>query len=97
MIRRAGAIAPRYGECTALAGAGMLVSTVNPQGVDIRAIEPLRVGGRIVGTLSVGLHLNESFIRALSQEVARSLRSCRDPARRWLRVPHSSPAWTPRP
>ncbi|MCK7580385.1 MAG: hypothetical protein MZV65_35225 [Chromatiales bacterium] len=43
----------------ALAGTGTLVSTVSPQGVAIRAIEPLRAQGKIVGTLSVGLRLNE--------------------------------------
>ena len=66
---RRGDRATAWGVYEALAGASTLVSTVSPQGVDICAIEPLRTEGKIVGTLSVGLHLNESFIKALSHEM----------------------------
>ncbi len=54
--RRAGVIVLWYGVSTGSGGAGMLVNMVNPQGVEIRAIEPCGRGGRIVGTLSVGCY-----------------------------------------
>jgi hypothetical protein len=58
----------------ALAGGSMLVQHRSARGASqIRATEPLRAGGKIVGTLSVGLDLDESFIRGLSQEVGAEL------------------------
>ena len=62
-----------WGVYEALAGSGSLVSALGSRGVEIRAIEPLRAEGRIVGTLSVGLYLDEGFIKALSREVGAEL------------------------
>lgn len=66
---RRGDRATGWGVYEALAGDSSLVSALGAQGVEIRAIEPLRIEGKIVGTLSVGLYLNESYIKALSHEV----------------------------
>ncbi len=62
-----------WGVYEALAGSSILSSTTTPAGVAIRAIEPLRTEGKIVGTLIAGLHLDQRFIRALSQEVGAEL------------------------
>ena len=70
---RRGDRATAWGVYEALAGGSILSSTVSSKGVAIRAIEPLRAESKIVGTLSVGLDLNESFIRGLSQEVGAEL------------------------
>ncbi|HRX71610.1 MAG: response regulator [Candidatus Competibacteraceae bacterium] len=70
---RRGDHAMAWGVYEALTGNSMLSSTIDAEGVAIRAIEPLQTKGRIVGTLSVSLRLNESFIRALSQDVGAEL------------------------
>ncbi|MCP5158475.1 MAG: response regulator [Gammaproteobacteria bacterium] len=66
---RRGDHATGWGIYEALTGASMLVSAIEPQGIVIRAIEPLRARGKIVGTLSVGLDLNEHFIQSLGHEL----------------------------
>ncbi len=62
-----------WGITEALAGTNMQVSSIDPTGVAIRAIEPLRAHGKVVGTLSAGLRLNEALIKALSSEVGAEL------------------------
>jgi len=66
---RRGDRATGWGVYEALAGDSLLVSALSARGVEVRAIEPLRTEGKIVGTLSVGLYLNESFIKSLRREV----------------------------
>ena len=70
---RRGDRATAWGVYEALAGSSLLVSTFGSRGVEIRATEPLRAESKIVGTLSVGLYLDESFIKALSHEVGAEL------------------------
>ena len=70
---RRGDRATTWGVYEALTGASLLVSATDPQGVAIRAIEPLRSRGQIVGALCVGMRLNDSFIKALSHEVGAKL------------------------
>ncbi|MDG4552112.1 MAG: response regulator [Candidatus Contendobacter sp.] len=62
-----------WGIHEALTGVGGVVSAVVPQGIEIRAIEPLRVGNGIVGALSVGQRLDEDFFKTLSREVGANL------------------------
>ncbi len=64
---------PAWGIYEALTGASMLVGAADPQGIAIRAIEPLRARGRIVGALSIGRRLDESFFKTLSREVGAEL------------------------
>ncbi|MDG4598104.1 MAG: response regulator [Candidatus Contendobacter sp.] len=70
---RLGDRAMGWGVYEALNGAGNVVSTVVPQGVEIRAIEPLRAGNRIVGALSVGQRLDGNFFKTLNHEVGANL------------------------
>ncbi len=70
---RLGDRATGWGVYEALNGAGNVVSTVVPRGVEIRAIEPLRAGNKIVGALSVGQRLDEGFFKTLSREVGADL------------------------
>ncbi|MFO1423364.1 MAG: response regulator [Candidatus Competibacteraceae bacterium] len=70
---RLGDRATGWGVYEALNGAGNVVSTVVPRGIEIRAIEPLRAGNRIVGALSVGQRLDEGFFKTLSHEVGATL------------------------
>jgi len=62
-----------WGVYEGLAGDSLLVSALGSRGVEIRAIEPLRAEGKIVGTLSVGLYLDERFVKTLSREVGADL------------------------
>lgn len=62
-----------WGIYEALTGGSLLASTATARGVDIRAIEPLRARGRIVGALSVGRRLNDAFFKELSHEVGAEL------------------------
>ena len=62
-----------WGVSEALAGTGMLVSTRDSQGVVIRAIEPLKGRGNVVGTISVGLAFDAPFMSKLSQQVGAKL------------------------
>ncbi len=70
---RHGDRATEWGVAEALAGTGMLVSSNSPTGILIRAVEPLRSGDRVTGTLSAGIRLNEAFFQALSREVSAEL------------------------
>jgi signal transduction histidine kinase/CheY-like chemotaxis protein/HPt (histidine-containing phosphotransfer) domain-containing protein len=70
---RRGDRATAWGVYEALTGASLLVSTVDPRGVAIRVIEPLRARGQIVGALSIGQRLDEDFFKTLSREVGAEL------------------------
>ncbi|MDS4029984.1 MAG: response regulator [Candidatus Contendobacter sp.] len=70
---RRGDRATAWGVYEALTGGSLLVSALGSRGVEIRAIEPLRAEGKIVGTLSAGLYLDERFIKTLSREVSADL------------------------
>ncbi|MBK8335192.1 MAG: response regulator [Sterolibacteriaceae bacterium] len=62
-----------WGIAEALAGSSMLASSASKGAPAVRAIEPMRVGGKIVGTLSAGLQLDDALIKALSEEVGADL------------------------
>ena len=62
-----------WGVSEALTGTGMLVSARDSQGVVIRAIEPLRMRGNVVGTISVGMAFDAQFMNKLSQQVGAKL------------------------
>jgi signal transduction histidine kinase/CheY-like chemotaxis protein/HPt (histidine-containing phosphotransfer) domain-containing protein len=62
-----------WGIAEALAGSPMLASAATANATFVRAIEPLRVGGKVVGTLSAGLQLDDALIKALSEEVGAEL------------------------
>ena len=62
-----------WGIAEALAGTGMLVSARGPEGVSIRAIEPIRAHGTIVGTISTGVVLGRAFFARLSGEAGARL------------------------
>lgn len=62
-----------WGVTEALAGTGMLVSTPGPNGVTIKAIEPLRDGDRIVGVIAIGVTLDQTYLQELSRDVGARL------------------------
>lgn len=66
---RSGDVATAWGIEEALAGNGGLVSSTGAAGPLVLSIEPIRAGGKIVGTVSIGKRIGEEFIRGLSAEV----------------------------
>lgn len=70
---RFGDPASGWGVAEALSGTGMLVSERLPDVVVIRAIEPLRLGTRVQGTVAAGLGLDSTFIRQLGHQVGANL------------------------
>ena len=58
-----------WGVVEAIAGAATLVSSDTANGTIVRAIEPLRFGGKIIGALSAGIALNDRLLKSLSAEV----------------------------
>jgi signal transduction histidine kinase/DNA-binding response OmpR family regulator len=62
-----------WGIAEAMAGAPALVSHKLEGGTIVLAIEPLRLRGEIVGTLSAGLLLDERLVKTLSAEVGAGL------------------------
>ncbi|MEI8395743.1 MAG: ATP-binding protein [Rhodospirillaceae bacterium] len=66
---RRGDHAKAWGIFEALAGNSQLASSVDFRGIAIRAIEPLRADGKIIGTLTAGVRLNEEFAKSLNREV----------------------------
>jgi len=71
---RKGDQATGWGVAEALNGTGSMASVRGLEGVTVRAIEPLRMGSRIVGTVSAGFSLDEAFFKELSQDVGAQLR-----------------------
>jgi signal transduction histidine kinase/HPt (histidine-containing phosphotransfer) domain-containing protein len=70
---RYGDQASDWGVAEALAGRGMVVSTRERDRVVIKAIEPLKANGVIVGAISVGVALDRPFINELSRVVGARL------------------------
>ena len=68
-----GDLAQGWGVAEALGGKGIRVSVRTPGGVSIRAIEPLRQAGRVVGTVSAGVNLDSDFIDGVASEVGAKL------------------------
>jgi signal transduction histidine kinase len=62
-----------WGIAEALAGTGMLVSTRDATGVTIQAVEPVHAGKQVIGTISAGIRLNETFLRKLGGELGADL------------------------
>lgn len=60
---------PLWGVSEALAGRSTQTSHATRTEVAIYAVEPLRLGKEIVGTLAVGMPFDAKFVRQLSQEV----------------------------
>jgi signal transduction histidine kinase/CheY-like chemotaxis protein len=58
----------QWGMAEALAGVGTVSSTLQPDGVALYAVEPMRKSDRIVGAVTVGTTLDAAFVRALSDE-----------------------------
>ena len=58
-----------WGVAEALTGTGMLVSARVPEGVVVRAIEPLRVGDKIVGTVAAGVALDRAFFDQMGESL----------------------------
>ncbi len=71
--RRFGDANSGWGFDEALAGTGMLVSMLAPEGIVIWAIEPLRVNGAVVGTVAAGVALGHAFLDQLKAEMGASL------------------------
>lgn len=71
--RSVGHQATGWGISEALTGSPLVVSVRVPEGVAIRAIEPLRAHHKIVGTISVGLAFNTEFMDKLSRQVGAKL------------------------
>jgi signal transduction histidine kinase len=71
--QRSGDKAAGWGVAEALAGTGMLVSERGPAGVSIRAIEPVRVKGAVLGVVSAAVVLDKQFIDRMSQSVGARL------------------------
>ncbi|MGB0127253.1 MAG: ATP-binding protein [Rhodocyclaceae bacterium] len=62
-----------WGIAEALGGSSTLTSTRDAEGLVIQNIEPLRVGNRIVGTIIVGVRLNDQLMSTLSGQVGADL------------------------
>ena len=56
------------GVTEALAGANLVVTSKGPSGLALRAISPLRAGGRTVGTVMVGSTFDDKFASRLSAQ-----------------------------
>ncbi len=66
----------RYGDrspvsalAKALAGDDVIETRKVPSGVVVRAVSPLSVEGRIIGTLMVGTQMNDAYARRLARQV----------------------------
>ena len=55
-----------WGVTEALAGANLVATSKGPSGLALRAISPLRAGGRIVGTVMVGSTFDDKFASRLA-------------------------------
>jgi diguanylate cyclase (GGDEF)-like protein/PAS domain S-box-containing protein len=64
-----GVHAAAWGVFESLRGRSQLVSTFDPESITIRAIEPLWMSGKVIGTLAAGVSLNQRFLMVLSKEV----------------------------
>lgn len=62
-----------WGVAEALAGRGMLISTPVPNGVTIKAIEPLHDADGIIGAIAVGATLDHVYMEELSRDVGARL------------------------
>ena len=62
-----------WGIAEALAGSATLASSSGATGVSIRAIEPLRAHGKIIGTVSAGVRVDAKFMRSLAADVGAEL------------------------
>ena len=62
-----------WGVAEALSGTSMMVSERGPEGVGIRAIEPVRVHGAVVGTVSAAVVLDKKFIDQMSHSIGAKL------------------------
>ncbi len=62
-----------WGIAEAIAGSATLVSSEGKQGTVVRAVEPLRRDGKVIGTLSAGLVLNERLIKELAADAGAEL------------------------
>jgi signal transduction histidine kinase len=62
-----------WGVYEALQGTGVLTTSVDDGVVVLRAIEPIRVDGRIVGALSVGIRLGDRLLQDIGAEVGAGL------------------------
>ncbi len=71
--QRWGGRATGWGVAEGLAGTGVVVSQRESGGVMVRAIQPLSLDGRVVGTVAAGLRLDRAFVDELSQEVGAGL------------------------
>jgi two-component system, sensor histidine kinase len=65
--------AKSWGVAEALQGKGSVVSSADSSGVHLLAIEPLRLGGKVVGTITAGATLDHKFITDLSREAGAAL------------------------
>ncbi|MFZ2648654.1 MAG: cache domain-containing protein, partial [Burkholderiaceae bacterium] len=62
-----------WGVAEALAGQAILTSSKSASGLVLRAIEPVRSGPAIVGSVSVGVTLNDANFKRLSSDVGADL------------------------
>lgn len=62
-----------WGVTEALAGASMLASTIGAKGASIWAIEPVRAGDTIIGTVSAGIAFDKAFFAQVGPEVGAQL------------------------
>ena len=71
--QRKGDLARALGVPEALYGESSLTAESGPNGVTIRAIEPFRLGDKVVGAIAVGQLLNQRRLQSLSQAVGAEL------------------------
>ncbi len=62
-----------WGVAEALAGTGMIVSSHEAGEVTVQAIEPLRDGARVVGSISAGTALDKALFEKLGQQLGAQL------------------------
>ena len=62
-----------WGGTEALTGTSGIATTIEARGVAVRAIEPLNVNGKTVGTVMTGIFMGDKFMSALSRQAGANL------------------------
>ena len=62
-----------WGVTEALTGTSGIATTIEARGVAVRAIEPLNVNGKTVGTVMTGIFMGDKFMSALSRQAGANL------------------------
>ncbi len=70
---RHGDLDKAWGVEEALAGQSLLATSKRPGELLLRAIEPVRLQGQVIGTVSVGVRLNQALLARLGAEIGADL------------------------